>query len=134
MNYLHQITSSTDRAMAARQAENWGYPRRVLPEEHKRGIWFEYGHVALAWFLNGPLERSMQVHVAAVNGRHMTLGSERNMIAMGVIAELLGATRLYSVIPPGYEAGLPAKAMARYLRIRGWEQDSWGSYIELGGP
>ena len=119
--------------MAASRAEGWGYPRRILPEEHKRGIWFEYGDVGLAWFLNGPTNGTMAVHAASMPGHGGMLGSERNMIAVGVIAEILKAHRLYSVIPRGHEAGLPAKAMARYLRIRGWKQDEWGSYLELGG-
>lgn len=133
MNYLRQIKSSVDRSMAAECAEEWGYPRHILPQEHKSGIWFEYGEVAFIWYLDGPYPESIQLHCASKPGRGFVLGSERNMIAVGVIAELLGATRLYSVIPAGHEGCLPAKSMARYLRIRGWDHDHWGSYIELGG-
>ena len=133
VNHFRQITSETDRSVAARQVVVWGYPRTILTQEVKVGVWFSYGDVALIWYLAGPIEGSKQVHVCADPKRRMVLGTPENMLKVGFIAKLMGAERLYSVIPKGYEVGLPARAMARYLRMRGWKQDEWGSYVDLGG-
>lgn len=116
--------------MAAGRAEAWGYPRRITQQEVKTGIWFSYGDLAYIWYMKGPIEDSLQVHCAANPERKVSLGNERNMTALGVIAEVIGAVRLYSVIPPqvsGFES------MRRYLRMHGWKEDQWGCYVDLGG-
>jgi hypothetical protein len=55
------------------------------------------------------------------------------MTAIEVIGELLGATRLFVVTgEDGFDVRVPARALRRFLRSRGWVGYERGAYRNLG--
>lgn len=147
--YVRQI--STEAGIQC--VENWGYPRGISELEKDEGIWVadtleddELPDVlcitGVAWLIPGPGDNSVSVH--GCSSRHVYLGTERNMRALELIAEMkVGASRLYSVLPvgelaescgPEALAGLPIPVMRRYFRMRGWSLDTIGAYKDLGIP
>jgi hypothetical protein len=132
-HYMREVPMS-ERPHAAEQAMKWGYPREILPEEVRDGTWINYRDRGLVWFVTGPVEDSVAVHAIAKPACGIPLGSPEAMHTLEVVAELLGAKRVYSMVPE-WESNLgkTAKLMRRYLRMRGWEQTDIGVYKELGG-
>lgn len=125
-----------ERWIAADRAQAWGYPRPIAPREVETGYWFEDGR-AICWFVtplpDGP-ENMLAVHAIGdpEARRRVPIGDPRTMVAVEVIAELLGAHRLYSLIPREMVGGpMPIRAMRRYLRARGWAEDDLGCYKQL---
>lgn len=111
----------------------WGYPRPIPDEEAELAMWVRSGDSVLAWFIDGPGEEEVIVHCCARKDRRGTLGTPREMLALEIIAELMGAKRIYSVTGlPGQDERIPRKAMRRYLRMRGWTQTEFGNYKDLG--
>ncbi len=126
----------------AKLVEGWGYPRRVSHREVETGHWFTDG-VAVVWYTE-PVEPGMAAPdgvdvdgVLAVHGirdpvvKRQAL-TPRAAIVLEVIGELLGARKLYSLIPRE-TPNMPVQAMRRYLRRYGWVEDEFGSYKLLGG-
>jgi hypothetical protein len=55
------------------------------------------------------------------------------MTAIEVIGELLGATRLFVVTgEDGFDVRVPARALRRFLRSRGWVGYERGTFKDLG--
>jgi len=143
MGCVRQIEPG-DRWQYALLAESWGYPRRVSHREVERGNWFVNGD-AIVWFIS-PVEDGAPVpegfendQVLAVHGigdpvrrKAGAVLNSRSSVVLEVIAELLGARKLYSLIPKE-TPGMPVDAMRRYLRRFGWVEDEFGSYKLLGG-
>ncbi len=122
------------RAHAAACVEGWGYPREIDPKEIELGWWMklERPHVrieAFAWLLSGPRPSSVWLHVARNSDGSVTLGSERIMLKLETVAELMDADRIYVKV----ETHPRRCVMERYLRIHGWCRDEHGFYRELGG-
>ena len=140
MRYIRRVDAG-QKHMAAWTVEEWGYPRKISAEEVKFSIWYSFGprdegsqSDGVAWFAPVPKE----IHESAVafhscSRPGVTLGTPRNMVAIEVIAELLGAERLYSLLPLEQEGALPVRAMRRYLTSKGWKEDAHGAYTDLGG-
>ncbi len=134
-----------DRWRAAMDVEAWGYPRRVSHREVETGRWFNDGH-AIAWYvsivppgqalpaaLDGlDVNGVLAVHAIRIPGSSGAALTPRSAVALEVIAELLGARKLYSLIPRE-TPDMPVAAMRRLLRRFGWIEDQWGSYKLLGG-
>lgn len=117
---------------AAELASHWGYPRLITPREVETGNWFEDGR-AVCWFV--PVEPPSDGTVLAVHAigdpeqrRRGPIGDPRTMVAVEVIAELLGATKLYA-----FAVSKGTSGIKRYLRRCGWIEDRWGVYKTLGG-
>ena len=123
-----------DRLDAAAKAMSWGYPRPIYDQEADASSWVSYGDDTLVWYEAGPEPDSLAVHGCAAPEARGALGSPRAMVAMEVIAELLGASRLYSVtgLSGGGDPRVPRRAMRRYLRMRGWCDSEIGNYRDLG--
>ncbi len=127
-----------ERPECANIVKSWGYPREITDAD-VQGTWIkalEPGNgkrlMGLAWFTPGPDPRSVSLHATGLSSLQ-PLGTEKNLHALEVIAGLMGADRLYACLMPEHAAqGVPAAAMHRYLRIRGWHEDEWGSYREIG--
>ena len=131
-----------DRWRLARLVESWGYPRRVSHREVETGSWFCDG-VSVAWFI-APLEpgaaapagfdpeHTLAVHAIRDPSLRVRALTPRTAVALEIIAELLGARKLYSLIPRE-TPDMPVAAMRRYLRRYGWLEDEFGSYKLLGG-
>jgi hypothetical protein len=119
-----------DRLDAAAKAMGWGYPRPIYDQEADASSWVSYGGDTLVWYEAGPEPDSLAVHGCASPEARGTLGSPRAMVAMEVIAELLGASRLH--VLTGSDPRTPSKAMRRYLRMRGWCESELGNYRDLG--
>ena len=130
--YIREVLPE-DRPAAAAEAMAWGYPRPIEEDEAERSAWVRYGDDVLVWFDTGPEPDALAVHGCAAEEARGALGSPRAMIAMEVVAELLGASRLYSVTGlVGQETRVPRKAMRRYLRMRGWQECEFGNFRDLG--
>lgn len=130
--YLQHLDTPEERVRACQQVKMWGYPREIHEAEWHAGIWFAYRDRGLAWFTRGPWS-ALAIHACADPESKRSMGDELGMSLLEGLAELLGAKRLYVLDPKGEEeADLPAEAMRRYLRIRGWQRDEYGSYLELG--
>lgn len=130
MNYIRE---EKNRLEAAKEAMEWGYPRPIPDEEAEQAMWVRSGDSVLAWFIDGPREEEVIVHCCARKDRRGNLGTPREMLALEIIAELMGAKRIYSVTGlPGQDERIPRKAMRRYLRMRGWTQTEFGNYKDLG--
>ena len=134
--YVRQISDPLKQT-AAEIAEGWGYPRTISTEEIAASEWISWGEpreiAALAWFFEGPEPGSVQVHACARPDARCLIGTPRNMVTLEIVAELHGAKRLYSVLPRGeLGEGLPVEAMRRLLVSRGWSEDFYGAYRELG--
>ena len=118
----------------------WGYPRAVSEREISTGAWYTNGD-AIVWYV-WPLpagvapppgfEDVLAVHGIADPQRKAQALTPRMAVALEVIGELLGAHKLYSLIPRE-TPNMPVKAMRRYLRRYGWVEDEFGSYKLLGG-
>ena len=122
------------RLEAAAQAMSWGYPREIEDSEAETTTWVQYGPDVLVWYMDLPIEGALAVHACAAPSARGAMGTERQMIAMEIVGELLGAERLYSLTGLADQfPHLPRKAMRRYLRMRGWAETDWCSYRELGG-
>jgi hypothetical protein len=128
------------RSVFADMAYGWGYPRKIQDEEIEAGTWIMAlecpgsDAVGLAWFTPGPTQTppSVSLHAIGLPG-HGMIGTDRNLHALQVIAGLMGADRLYAILQPSdIPAGVPVGAMRRYLRMRGWHEDDWGAYCEIG--
>ena len=135
------------RWQAAEIVAEWGYPRRVTPREVELGVWFR-DEGRICWFVSP--ERTWWYWTAgdpqpehggvlAVHGiaapdlrRRERVLTARVMAEMETIAQLLGARKLYSLIPRE-TPNMPVAAMRRYLRRFGWLEDEFGSYKLLGG-
>ena len=120
-----------DRLDAAEKAMSWGYPRPIYDQEADASSWVSYGDDTLVWYEAGPEPHSLAVHGCAAPEARGALGSPRAMVAMEVIAELLGASRLHVMEFPGLMPHMP-RAVQRYLRMRGWRKGGLGSYRDLG--
>lgn len=147
---LIHVIADEDRWRAATLVGSWGYPRPISPREVAHGRWFENG-AAIAWFIAplGPdtappagwnpegLAYSEILAVHAIGKpelRHAGASpmlSWRSQVALEVIGELLGARKLYSLIPHEVP-GMRVAAMRRYLRRFGWQTDAFGSWKQLG--
>ena len=122
-----------DRCEVAKLALEWGYPREIHEFELQDGAWVKYGEKVLIWFTPGPEEDTVCLHVIGDPVHSKGLGSARNLMALETIAELLGANRLYALLSVEHTAqGVPVAAMRRYLRMRGWAENQWGAYRDLG--
>ncbi len=114
----------------------WAYPREVSSAEIYQGRWYRFGDEAIVWFLEIPETTGwIQVHVCSNPGVQGMIGTPRAMVVLEVLAELMGGTRLYAILPDGIgELSDREKAVTRrYLRMRGWTEDCLGMYTELGG-
>lgn len=132
-DFLQHLETPEERVMACQQVKMWGYPREISEPEWQSGHWFAAWGRGIAWFTRGPEADSLAIHACADPESRRSLGDDRAMSALEAVAELLGARRLYALKPMCAEqADLPAAAIARYLRIRGWQRDEYGSYLELG--
>jgi hypothetical protein len=130
---LDYIRKESNKLEAAKQAMEWGYPRPIPDEEAEGATWARFGDGVLVWFLLGPTDQDMVVHCCARKDKRGRLGTPRQMLALEILAECMGATRLYSVTGlPGEEGKIPRKAMRRFLRMRGWVQTDFGNYKDLG--
>lgn len=140
MGVIEQIPEGS-RWKWAEMAQRWGYPRPISLREVEVGHWFTNG-AAIAWFISpegAPIPEGfdptevMVVHAIgdpSARKLHPIL-THRTAIAIEVIAELLGARKLYSIIPHK-TPDVPVEAMRRMLRRYGWKEDQWGSYKLLG--
>jgi hypothetical protein len=103
--------------------------------EAQESSWVRHGDNLLVWFFQGPEVDSLAVHVcAAPEARALgNVGTERQMIALEVIGELLGAKRLWSVTGlPGEYPELPRDFMRDFLTTRGWTNSERGTFRDLG--
>jgi len=111
----------------------WGYPRPVTAIEAEAATWVRYGENVLCWFLQGPEAESLSVHICAAPEARGNLGTERQMLAIEVVGELLGATRLWGVTGlPGEDPRLPREHLREFLAERGWTNAARGTFIDLG--
>jgi hypothetical protein len=123
----------TDWAGARSDVLAWGYPRPVGELEAEAASWVRYGEGVLVWFLPGPTDDSLALHACAAPEVRGHLGTERQMTAIEVIGELLGATRLFVVTgEDGFDVRVPARALRRFLRSRGWVGYERGTFKDLG--
>ncbi len=120
---------------AAKLLREWNYPREITTLELANAKFYMYGTEALTWLMEIDGTPWIQVHAASKPGSRGMVGTPRAMILLEVLAELMGGTRLYAVLPDGIgELSDREKAVTRrYLRIRGWTEDCLGMYTELGG-
>ena len=133
--------------------KEWKYPREIATDELDHGLWYclvdlfdgeprpsvrQLGGVtvALLWFVDVPAEYAfcaVAAHVCASPDLRGHLFTRRNFDRLELQAEVIGAHRVYSLLPEGgEEQGIPVKAMRRLLRIWGWESDWIGMYHDLG--
>lgn len=111
----------------------WGYVRPVTDLEAQAASWVRYGENVLVWFLQGPEPESLALHACAAPEARGRLGTDRQMTGIEIIAELLGATRLWSVTGlPGEDLRIPRITMRRFLSARGWKNVPRGTYRDLG--
>jgi hypothetical protein len=133
VNYLRPVPDD-QKAETARQAEVWGYPRDINQMEINSSLFARYGNLAIIWFMDGPEPESFQIHAVTSPLAGSVMGTLENVAKVKAVAEWMGAKRLYSLIPRCEATEhLPVEAMRRYFRIRGWEENQWGSYVDLGG-
>ncbi len=122
-----------DWEQAQRDVEAWGYVRPVTDIEAKAAAWVRYGDDVLVWFLAGPEPDSLALHACAAPDARGHLGTPRQMTALEIIGELLGATRLWSVTGlPGEDERVPRVLMRRFLGARGWTNAKRGTFRDLG--
>lgn len=120
------------REATARIVESWGYWRKIDPIETACGYWVEdeLGR-GVIWFVDAPEAGSICLHGIGSPGSRLRtwIFSPEVVEIVRVIACLLGAKRLYAPIPAD------ARALSRYLRLRGWRpaESVLGPYLELGG-
>jgi len=115
----------------AAMAAAWGYPRAISGREITQARWFRNG-AAIVWFDRLPDSDTWAVHgIRDPDGKGQALTRETEA-QLCEIARLLGARKLYSLIPRE-TPNMPVLAMRRYLRRYGWSEDEFGSYKLLGG-
>ena len=111
----------------------WGFPRPVSDAEAEAARWVRHGEKLLVWFVQGPEVDSLSVHICAAPEARGNVGTERQMMAVEVVGELLGATRLWSLTGlPGEYPSLPREYMRQFLSARGWTNAESGTFIDLG--
>lgn len=137
-----ELVPASEHFWAARLVEAWGYPRGVTEREVEQGAWFRYSDGSgIAWVV--PAHESL----VSIVGEHAYcfhgIGSPAARSQRGRVlspraatfiegwAEILGARRLYSLVPDE-TPDVPAAAMRRYLRCYGYSSDRYGSVKELG--
>jgi hypothetical protein len=130
--YVREVMAE-ERCAAAAMAMAWGYPRPIEEDEAERSSWVRYGDDVLVWFESCELPKTLKLHGCAAPSARGALGSPRAMIAAEVVAELLGAERLWAFAAvPGSSSPPPPRAMRRYLRMRGWQECEFGNFRDLG--
>jgi hypothetical protein len=131
---LDFFREETNWEQAQRDVIAWGYPRPVSDLEAQAASWVRYGENVLVWFLQGPETETLALHACAAPEARGRLGTERHMTGIEVIAELLGAKRLWSVTGlPGEDPRIPRITMRRFLSARGWTNAAGGTFRDLGG-
>jgi hypothetical protein len=112
---------------------DWGFPRPVDSLEAEAATWVRFGQSLLVWFLQGPETDSLSVHICAAPDARGNVGTPRQMIALEVVGEMLGATRLWSLTgAEGEDPRLPREYMRNFLVARGWTNADRGTFIDLG--
>lgn len=106
----------------------WGYPREITYSEWSGGIWIEFHDRAIIWF-EKLTDDAMSVHACANPYHKGEVGTPENIYVLEVVAQLLGAKKLYAYTPTQNPQN---RAMRRYMRIRGWREDELGTYKEFG--
>jgi hypothetical protein len=123
----------TDWEQAQSDVNNWGFPRPVGDIEAEAASWVRHGKNLLVWFVQGPEPESLSVHICAAPDARGNVGTPRQMIALEVVGEMLGATRLWSMTgAPGEDPRLPREYMRNFLVARGWTNAERGTFIDLG--
>lgn len=129
-----------DRPGCAEQVERWGYFRTVSQAEVYGCTWFalcrkeadgEDEGVALLWFTAAPESDALAAHICSDPIERGNLSTPDQMHAVEVIAGLLGADRVYSVLVGAKD--LRVEVVKRWLRIRGWREHEYGMCREIGG-
>jgi hypothetical protein len=122
-----------DWEQAQRDVTAWGFPRPVSDLEAQVASWVRHGEKLLVWFVPGPDEDSLSVHICAAPDARGNVGTERQMIALEVVGEMLGAKRLWSLTGlPGEHPELPREYMREFLTARGWTNAERGTFRDLG--
>ena len=114
----------------ADQVRAWGYPREV--SEAESSFWVTWGTDSVAWFepTNEPTVFSLHACTSPDAPNRDAMDTERTKIAIEVVAELLGAEALVSLLPkdmPGNE-GLRKLLLSR----GGWVESEHGVTKPLG--
>jgi hypothetical protein len=123
----------TDWAGARSDVLAWGYPRPVGELEAEAATWVRCGENILCWFLQGPEPESLSVHICAAPEARGHLGTERQMLAIEVVGELLGAKRLWGLTGlPGEYPSIPREHLRQLLSERGWTNAERGTFKDLG--
>lgn len=146
MRLLREVPNGA-RWQAAEDAAVWGYPRAITPREVEAGVWFaDIGRICWfvdldptrwAWLDGAELPRRSSV--LAVHGiahpdirQASRVMTPRTMIEIETLAQVLGARRLYSLIPRELEGSpMPIRAMRRYLARLGWQTDEIGCFVDM---
>lgn len=121
-----------DLQRARKQVVEWGYPREPSDNE-LLGFWMQYHSYCIVWFNALPEtdDSWWSFHVSADPNRgDVEIGSEKNRFLLGVIAQLLGAARLYSVAP-GLDPRINRERLIKYHEPHGWKVDELGVYIDF---
>lgn len=121
-----------NKAESAQLVASWGYPRTIPTDERDKALWVialeDSAVLGFVWFLQCGESPNVFAHVCS--DPEINLSKSQIFFAevmVQVVAGLLGAHRVYA---PLKDVKHP---MRRYLRNRGWKEDTLGSYIELGG-
>lgn len=145
-DYIREVDESSV-PFVAQLVQGWGYPRTIDPSEIKHSRWwtldredserYESMIVGACWIHvmvapGAASHRALHAIGHPVIRRHETMLTPSMLRRIVVLGELTGGTRLYAHVLPTSGNRPTADVVGRYLRMRGWEQDDLGAYIELG--
>lgn len=115
-----------EREALARAVERWGYPRRITAGEILHGTWIR-GRAGVIWFTPGVELGDWMLHGCARPG---CVPPRELASVIRLVAGLLGARRVYCLVPPELLKKRPA--LRRYVRCIGFRAtDALGPYFEL---
>ncbi len=123
------------RETAAADVIAWGFQRDLEEGEVEYSSWVRFGDDAVIWFSPGLEPGTLCVNGCAKESARGGLMSDRVLGGICVLAEILGATRLYglTINPANGKENEAHTLYKRTLHRNGWESCEYGYYKELGG-
>lgn len=112
---------------AAALVELWGYPREIHALEIEYGTWVEYGRECVLWYTPIPDSDDLAAHICIAPAARGNLSGRRLAAGIEIIAQLLGAQRVWSYRCPGEDP-----KMVEYLLRLGFVADNGGLVRHLG--
>lgn len=98
---LRELTEPIEIVEAAEDVATWGFPRSIEADEVVHGTWFRMGKGVVFWF-EAPHPQATDaalLHLAVAPRYRSRWPVNRWAVAVEIVAELMGASRLLAAFP-----------------------------------